>query len=90
MIDVGIVHGSAEQAVPLVIGVDTVYVHTDIQEVTKTDPVTGRERKDFQYHEIQYKKDEYILMMAEKNDSLEADLTSTQLALCDVYEMIGG
>lgn len=63
MKDIGIVHGSARQAVPLVIGRDTVYVHTDIELVTETpdgEPIEGM----FRYHEIQYAKDEYILMMA--------------------------
>lgn len=63
MKDMGIVFGSAEQAVPLIIGKDTVYVHTDIT------PVEGEEGL-FQYHEVQYEKDEYIKMLAEKNKTL--------------------
>ena len=35
MKDMGRVRGSAEMAKPLVIGADTVYVHTDIQPVTE-------------------------------------------------------
>jgi hypothetical protein len=57
MKDMGIIQGSAAQAVPLIIGKDTVYVHTDIT------PVEGEEGL-FQYHEIQYEKDEYIKLMA--------------------------
>ena len=57
MKDMGIIQGSAAQAVPLIIGKDTVYVHTDIT------PVEGEEGL-FQYHEIQYEKDEYIELMA--------------------------
>lgn len=68
MKDVGIVHGSREQAVPLVVGADTVYIHTDIEEVTTTDELTGEARTDFKYHEIQYGKDEYIRLMAEQTD----------------------
>ena len=60
MKDMGIIQGSAAQAVPLIIGKDTVYVHTDIT------PVEGEEGL-FQYHEIQYEKDEYIKLMAEQN-----------------------
>ena len=44
----------------------------------------------WEYHRIQYTKDEYIKLMDEKNTELESQLTNTQLALCDVYEMIGG
>lgn len=80
MKDMGIVHGSAEQAVPLVIGYDTVYVHTNIEPVTEEGP--------FRYHEIQYHKDEYIRMMAEStidNDTMSIDheyrLTMLELGL---------
>jgi hypothetical protein len=77
--DVGIVQGSAAQAVPLVVGVDTVYVHTDIMAIPVSDGL-------FSYHEVQYGKDEYIQLMAEKNIQLERTLTDTQLALCEIYE----
>lgn len=90
MKDFGIVRGSAAQAVPLVVGADVVYVHTDIEEITVTDEVTEEVRTEYQYHEIQYEKDEYIRMMAEQNAAMEDELTNTQLALCDVYELIGG
>jgi hypothetical protein len=59
MKDMGIVQGSPEMAVPLIVGKDTVYVHTDIT------PVEGEEGL-FQYHEVQYEKDEYIKMLAEQ------------------------
>lgn len=39
---------------------------------------------------VQYTKDEYIKLMDEKSAELDAQLTDTQLALCDVYEMMGG
>lgn len=65
MKDVGIVHGSAAQAVPIVIGVDTVYVHTDIQPVEHPDE--PEREPEFQYHEVQYEKDEYIQIMADQN-----------------------
>lgn len=68
MLKVGLVHGDAEQAVPLVVGVDTVYVHTDIQANTQTDPVTGETRTDYTYQEVQYGKDEYIQIMAEQTE----------------------
>lgn len=76
MKDMGTVRGSAAMAVPLVIGPDTVFVHTDIEPVTEDqngNPVEG----EFQYHEIQYEKDEYIKLMAqqgEENSRLMATL----------------
>jgi hypothetical protein len=58
----------------------SVWVNTDIAETAGG----------WEYHMVQYTKDEYIRLMDEKNAELESQLTDTQLALCDVYEMIGG
>ena len=66
MKDMGIVQGSPEMAVPLVVGKDTVYVHTDIEEVPDAEG-----NMVWQYHEVQYDKDEYIRLMSEKNDELD-------------------
>lgn len=44
----------------------------------------------WEYHMVRYTKDEYIKLIGEKNTELESQLTDTQIALCDVYEMIGG
>lgn len=69
MKDMGIVTGSKEQAQPLIVGVDTVYVHTEIKPVEK-----DTEGKDveglFQYHEVQYDKDEYTQIMSENITNL--------------------
>lgn len=84
---IGTVQGNAEQAKALVIGKDTVYVHTDIVPVEKD----GKIVEDlFSYTEVQYDKDEYIELMAQQNEQLGNDLTDTQLALCELYESIGG
>ena len=88
MIDCGYVTGSKEQAVELIVGIDTVYVHDDIQ-LLKKEGEHGNPVEVYQYHEVQYDKDEYIKVMSEKNSKLENQLTDTQLALCDVYELIG-
>lgn len=84
---IGTVQGNSEQAKALVIGKDTVYVHTDIVPVEKD----GKIVEDlFSYTEVQYDKDEYIELMAQQNEQLGNDLTDTQLALCELYETIGG
>lgn len=88
MIDCGYVTGSKEQAVELIVGIDTVYAHDDIQLLKKEDE-QGNPVEVYRYHEVQYDKDEYIKVMSEKNSELENQLTDTQLALCDVYELIG-
>lgn len=71
MKDMGIVQGSPEAAVGLIVGKDTVYVHTDIQEV-----LDAEGNPTWQYHEIQYDKDEYIHLLSEKNDELDEILNT--------------
>ena len=66
MKDMGIVRGSAEMAKPLIVGFDTVYVHTDIKPVEPLEEEPDR-APEFEYHEIQYGKDEYIQVMADQN-----------------------
>ena len=76
-------YGTAKSSIKpeeIVIDEYSVWVKTDI---TRT---TGG----WTYHLVQYTKDEYIKLMVDKNAALEEQLTDTQLALCDVYEMIGG
>lgn len=84
MKDVGIVQGSEAQAKDIIISVDTVYVHSDIKKVEKKDE---KAPDVWEYHEIHYGKDEYIKLMAEKNTSLEKQVTDTQIALTELYEM---
>lgn len=73
MIDVGVIRGSKEQAKELIIGTDTVYVHSNIKPVETED---GSEI--YEYNETQYTKDEYIHLLAEKNTTLENQMESTQ------------
>ena len=75
MKDMGIVQGSPEMAIPLLVGKDTVYVHTDIQEVPDAEG-----NMVWQYHEIQYDKDEYIRLLSEKNDELD-EIVNTLLGV---------
>ena len=80
------VQGSLQQAQPLIVNKDTVYVHTNIVQSTDEDGnvVDGL----YVYDEVQYTKDEYIQIMAEKNETLERDLTDTQLAIAEIYESL--
>lgn len=70
---IGIVHGSIEQAKPLIVGKDTVYIHTDIELVSSDDGEL------YKYHEIQLTLSEYIQLMSDQ-------LTDMQLALVEIYE----
>lgn len=69
MINMGYVTGSAAQAEPLVVGVDVVYVHTEITKLDETDH-EGNPIEVYRYHEVQYGKDEYIKLIAEQNEEL--------------------
>ena len=41
---------------------------------------------EYEFDQKRYSKDEYIELIDEKNTKLEAALTDTQLALCEIYE----
>lgn len=88
MIDIGNVRGSAAQAKPLIISRDTVYVHTNIEQVTDTDGNVIDNL--FSYDEIQYDKDEYLKMVIDDNQKATSDITDLQLALTEMYELTEG
>lgn len=89
MRDMGTVYGSREAAAPLVIGYDTVYVHTDIQEYQET-MEGGEVMTGYMYHEIQYTKDEYLKIQADKQSKLEENITNVQGAILELYENMEG
>ena len=67
-----------------------VFEYKNITEQTKIDPMTEEEIIEYSFELIEYDKNEYIKMIDAKNKELEDDVTSTELALCEVYELIGG
>lgn len=84
-------HGKVRAAeAPEAITIDdfSVWLAHDVQEVTVQDE--QETHTEYEFDLIQYEKDEYIRLMVDQNASLEQQVTDTQLALCDVYEMIGG
>ncbi len=66
----------------------SVWVNEDVREITVADE--NGSHTEYEYNQAQYGKDEYILILSENNKNLENMLTDTQLALCDVYEMMEG
>lgn len=44
----------------------------------------------YEFDYIIYDKDEYIQMLAAQNEDLQNQLLQTQVALCDIYEAMGG
>lgn len=80
MTDYGVVTGSEAQAQELIIGADTVYIHTDIKKLNQKDE-QGNDMNLYQYHEVQYSKDEYIKL-------LNSQVTEIQEVIADIYETI--
>ena len=83
MIEHGKVRSTVQPA-PMVVDEVSVWIHSNITPVEET---IGEETfSGFEYDMVQYKKDEYIRIMAEKNQTMETQLTDTQLALVEIYE----
>lgn len=66
-----------------------VFIASDIKEVKEegTDGQPGFEG--YSYNLKEYDKDEYIKSLQDKNAELEDETTQVQVALTEVYEMIG-
>lgn len=83
MIDYGKIR-STVQPDPIEIDDCSVYVNTDIAEISvEYDCETQTE---YEFHQIRYDKNEYIKLISEQNDILQAEISDTQLALCEIYE----
>ena len=65
-----------------------VFSYEDITEIKVKDAESDDEVTMYEFTLTEYDKDEYIRIQAEKNASLEEQMTQTQVALCDVYEML--
>ena len=71
MVELKDVHGSKAASAELIIGLDTVYVHSNVRKCEDNGP-DGKVVEDmYVYDEIQYEKDEYIKLMADKSAELE-------------------
>ena len=86
MVDYGKVRSTVKPD-EIVIDEFSVWQHTNIQEVSEN---VGEENEfvGYEFNMVQYDKNEFILKQAQANAELSDQLTETQLALCDVYEMI--
>lgn len=66
----------------------SVYENTEITETTVD--IDGEVHIEYEFTQVRYRKDEYIKLQAEQLAAQDAQIVDTQLALCDVYEMLGG
>lgn len=64
----------------------SVWINIDIQEVEVEHD--GDVHTEYEFNQVQYSKDEYIKMIDDKNAALESQVTDTQMALVEVYEMV--
>lgn len=83
MIDYGIVRSTVEPE-GKVVDENSVWVNTDITPIQDGDgdeAFTG-----YEFHQVQYTKDEYIKILDEKNTVLETQITDAQIALVELYE----
>ena len=71
-----------EQPEEIVIDESSVWIAENITTVIVPDE-DGQSHTEYEYDLKQYEKDEYI-------HSMDEQLTDAQMALCDLYEMIGG
>lgn len=66
----------------------SVWVAENITPVTESGSDEEPGFVGYEYDLTQYTKDEYIKLIDDKNTSLEAQITDTQVALCEVYELM--
>lgn len=86
MIDYGKVRSTVKPD-KIVIDEFSVWQHTDIQEVSEN---VGEENEfvGYEFNMVQYDKNEFILKQAKENAELSEQITQTQIALTEVYEMM--
>lgn len=63
-----------------------VFVYENIEKIISK--IEDQEITEYQFNLIEYDKDEYIKIISEKNEELNQQIIDTQLALCEVYELI--
>lgn len=66
-----------------------VFVNSDIVQVNEPGTAEQPGFTGYEFDLIEYDKDEYIKIQAEKNADLENEITQAQIAMCEIYEMMG-
>ena len=79
---------SMDEPLAVEVTASKVFVTSNVEQITVQDEEGSH--TEYQYDLMEYDKDEYIHMMTEKDSNMEQELTDTQIALCDVYEMLLG
>jgi len=66
-----------------------VFVASNVTQVAEDGTEENPGFTGWEFDLTEYEKDEYIKIQAEKNASLEDELTQTQIGLAEVYELMG-
>lgn len=66
-----------------------VFISSSIKEVNEPETDEQPGFTGYEFDLIEYDKDEYIKLQAEKNADLENEITQAQVAMCEIYEMLG-
>ncbi len=80
---------SAQQPEAKVIDEFSVWIAENITPVSEPGEDEWPGFEGYEYDLTQYTKEEYINLISEKNSALEKQVTDTQIALCEVYEILG-
>lgn len=83
------VQRSAVEPLEVEITETKVFVASDVKQITVNMDMEEQEHVEYEFNLVEYDKDEYIKMISDKNSALEAEITNTQIALCEVYELLG-
>lgn len=81
MENLGRITGGEDWNKPVVTSYDAVYVNSNI---TKLDD------GNYEFDCVRYEINDYIIMVSDDNKRLENELTDTQMALAEVYELAIG
>lgn len=65
-----------------------VFTYESIAEIKVKNHESDDEITMYEFTLTEYDKDEYIRIQAEKNASLEEQMTQAQEAMCEIYEMM--
>lgn len=71
--------GSRESSQPIVIGLNHIYEHTNVREI-KVGPEDNQTTM-YQYDEIEYTKDEYLIKIINENKELSKKLNANESTL---------
>lgn len=63
----------------------SVWKHTDIHMIAENEGMEN-EFIGWEYHMVQFDKNEFIKMQISENEELSEQITNTQLALCELCE----